>query len=72
MTEFDALRAVHEELTAMADILATLRRRENAAEMAMGQAETELNAIRKLRGYCEIEIARLRQRLAQLEAEKTL
>jgi len=47
----------------------TIRQREQAAEEAMSAAENELNAIRKLRGYCEIEIDRLRSRLTALEVK---
>jgi hypothetical protein len=65
---FDPIQAVREELMGMGDILATLRRRENIAEEAMGVAEVELNAIRKLRGYCQSEVDRLRARLKAMEA----
>jgi hypothetical protein len=69
MTEFDPLRAAREEAAAMADVLATIIRRENAAEAAIAAAESELNAIRKLRGYAEIELGRIRDRIAALEHE---
>ena len=70
MIEFDATRAVREQLTGLADVMRTIRQREQAAEEAMSAAENELNAIRKLRGYCEIEINHLRSRLTALEAQK--
>ena len=70
MIEFDATRAVREQLTGLADVMRTIRQREQAAEEAMSAAENELNAIRKLRGYCEIEIDRLRSRLTALEVQK--
>ena len=70
MTEFDATRAVREQLTGLTDVMRTIRQREQAAEEAMSAAETELNAIRKLRGYCEIEIDRLRSRLTALVVQK--
>jgi len=70
MTEFDATRAVREQLTGLTDVMRTIRQREQAAEEAMSAAENELNAIRKLRGYCEIEIDRLRSRLTALEVQK--
>jgi hypothetical protein len=70
MTEFDAARAVREQLAGLADIMRIIRQREQAAEEAMSAAENELNAIRKLRGFCEIEIGRLRSRLAALETQK--
>jgi hypothetical protein len=68
MHEFDRLKAVREELTGLVDVLATIKRRENAAEQAMGLAEGELNAVRKLRGYCEAEIAWMREHIRKLEA----
>lgn len=71
MAQFDPLKAAREELTGLADVMATLRQRENAAEAAMGQAEQELNAIRKLRGFCEIEMLRLRERIRKLEEAAT-
>jgi hypothetical protein len=70
MTEFDAARAVREQLAGLADIMRTIRQREQAAEEAMSAAENELNAIRKLRGFCEIEIGHLRARLTALEMQK--
>jgi hypothetical protein len=70
MAEFDATRAVREQLTGLTDVMRTIRQREQAAEEAMSAAENELNAIRKLRGYCEIEIDRLRSRLTALEVQK--
>ena len=69
MAEFDATRAVREQLTGLTDVMRTIRQREQAAEEAMSAAENELNAIRKLRGYCEIEIDRLRSRLTALEVK---
>jgi hypothetical protein len=69
MTEFDATRAVREQLTGLADVIRTIRQREQAAEEAMSAAENELNAIRKLRG--EIEINHLRSRLTALEEKKS-
>jgi hypothetical protein len=67
MTEFDAARAVREQLAGLADIMRIIRQREQTAEEAMSAAENELNAIRKLRGFCEIEIGRLRSRLTAFE-----
>lgn len=71
MTDFDPLRACREELIGLNDIMVTLTRRENAAEEAMGQAEVELNAIRKLRGFCQTIIDALRAKIVKLEADST-
>jgi predicted nucleic acid-binding Zn-ribbon protein len=69
MTDFEPIKSVKEQLASLADVLRTMRQRERSAEEAMSAAENELNAIRKLRGFCEIEIGALRRKLAALEAE---
>jgi hypothetical protein len=69
MTEFDALKAAREEMAGLVDVLRTIGQRENAAELAMGMAESELNAVRKLRGYAYAEVGRLRERIRKLEEE---
>lgn len=70
MSNFDALKAAREELAGLMDVLATMRRRENEAEQAMGMAEAELNAVRKLRGYCQFEIGRMREHVRKIEEER--
>jgi hypothetical protein len=67
MSEFDPIKAAREELSGLMDVLAIMRKGENNAEQAMAQAESDLYAIRKLRGYCLLEIDRLRERIASLE-----
>jgi hypothetical protein len=67
MTEFDALKAVREELAALSDVLRVMKLREQAAEAAMGQAEVELNAVRKLRGFCQLQIEQAQARRAELD-----
>jgi predicted nucleic acid-binding Zn-ribbon protein len=69
MTDYEPIKSVKEQLASLADVLRTMRQRERSAEEAMSAAENELNAIRKLRGFCEIEIHALRTKLAALEAE---
>ena len=69
MTTFDPLKAVREELTGLTDVLRTMRQRENDAEIAIAKAESELNAIRKLRGYAQVEVTALQERIRKLEAE---
>lgn len=70
MTEFDAIKAAREELAGLTDVLATMRRSENNAEQAMARAENELNSIRKLRGYCQVQIGMMQETIAAMEAEK--
>jgi hypothetical protein len=67
MSEFDPIKAVREELAGMAEVLQTIRRREQSAEAAISVAESELHSIRKLRGYAEIERSRLLAKLKELE-----
>lgn len=73
MTKFDPIKAAREELAGLASVQAVITRRENAAEEAMGLAEVELNAIRKIRGFVRIAIEEHRAKLRQLEeaAEKS-
>jgi chromosome segregation ATPase len=68
-TSFDPLKAAREEMASLTDVLATMRRRENAAEIAMSQAESELNAVRKLRGYCDTQIKLVQERIHKLQSE---
>jgi chromosome segregation ATPase len=70
MTDFDPIKAAREELSGLHDVLTAMRRGENQAEQAMARAESDLNAIRKLRGYAQLEIERLQARIASMEAEK--
>ena len=69
MTEFDPIKAAREELTGLVDVLVAIQRRENAAEIAIAEAESELNAIRKVRGYCQVQIVALKDRIATMEAQ---
>jgi orotate phosphoribosyltransferase len=73
MTEFDPIKALREELAGLASVQAVITKRENAAEEAMGLAEVELNAIRKISGFVRIAIEERRAKLRQLEeaAEKS-
>jgi hypothetical protein len=70
VTEFDPIKAAREELSGLVDVLAVMRRSENAAEQAMARAENDLNAIRKLRGYCQVQIGMMQEAIASMEAEK--
>jgi hypothetical protein len=70
VSEFDPIKAAREELTGLMDVLTVMRRSENDAEQAMSQAENSLNAMRKIRGYCLMEVDRLRAHIASLEAAR--
>jgi len=67
MTEFDPIKALREELAGLASVQTVVTRCENAAEEAMGLAEVELNAIRKICGFVRIAIEERRTKLRQLE-----
>ena len=70
-SDFDPLKAAREEIGGLAEVLRVLKHRERDCEEAMGRAESELNAVRKLRGFCDIQIAQLREEIAKLEAATT-
>jgi hypothetical protein len=64
---FDGLKAIAEELSGMADVRTTLIARERRAEQNLAEAETELGALRKLRGFLDAEMARKRDVRRQIE-----
>lgn len=66
MSEFDALKAAHEELAGLRDVRRVLVQRGRRAEEAVSEAESEVNALRKLIGYCDITIEQLKQRIDSL------
>lgn len=67
MTVFDPAKALREELQGLGDVRQTMIVRERRAQEEMGRAETEYNAIVKLRGFCDAEISRKRAVLNELE-----
>ena len=67
---FDALKALREELSGLSEVQIALHKRQMAAEGVMAQAEDELNAIRKLRGYCELQMEEKRKQIQMLELER--
>lgn len=68
VTEFDNIKAVKEEISGLTDIRGTLLKREREVESKFGELEVELNNIKKLRGFTDLELERKRAVLAQLEA----
>jgi hypothetical protein len=69
MTAFDPLRAAREELMGLNDVHRVLKQRERECEEAMGKAETELNAVRKITGYVRISMDTIALHIATLERE---
>jgi len=69
-TEFDPIKAIREEIAGLQDVEKALSVRERFAEQQLGQAESELNALRKLTGYTRSELDRKNKVLQQLIKEK--
>jgi hypothetical protein len=65
--QFDPLKAAREELAGLSDIHRVLLQRERRCEEAMSEAESELNAIRKIIGYVRIGQDKLKERIKELE-----
>lgn len=65
-TVFDGMRAIREEIEGLNGVRTTLIAQERRAESALGEAEAQLNALRKLRAFADAEIARKRTVLAEL------
>jgi len=69
-TEFDPARAWREELIGLKEVEGAIRERERACQDAMAKAEMELNAIRKLRGFAQIQIEQIKDKIRALEPER--
>lgn len=67
MSEFDPSKALREEISGLIDIRATLLRREREVETRFGELEVELNTLKKLRGFADVELDLKRTTLKQLE-----
>jgi hypothetical protein len=61
---------MRDELTGWKDVLVTISQRERVCEAQIAGAETELNAVRKLKGAVRIIIDKLIAELRQLEQER--
>lgn len=70
MTEYDPIKAVTEELQGLGLVAISLRRREAVCEEAIAKAEQEINDVRKIRGFLDMEVERKRTVLSQLKAAK--
>ena len=65
----DPIKAMREELQGLAEVNAALRKMVDHATDRIGQAEIELNAVLKIKGYLQIEIERKREILMSLEKD---
>ena len=67
---FDPIRAVREEVQGLLEVKSVLAARERRAQQTATEAESEYNALVKLRGFVDAEIARKREVVLKLEAER--
>lgn len=70
MGEFDPIKALREEISGVLDVRATLTSEERRAQEELGRAEVQYNAVVKLRGFVDAEIARKRAVLRELEEKR--
>lgn len=61
-------QGLKDALSALASISKEINNAERRAEQRLTEADTELNSLRKLRGFVDITIAEHRARLAAVEA----
>jgi hypothetical protein len=66
MSDFDPIKALQEEITGLVSVSSSIAARSRVAEEAMSKAEQELNDVRKVLGYVQIELQRKRTVLAEL------
>jgi len=64
--KFDPVRAIREEIQGLSEIRGTLIVRERRAQQNMIEAETEFNALARLRGFVDSELERKRTALISL------
>lgn len=69
MTDFDAIKAIREEILGLTDIRMTLVAMERRAQEELAIAETKHNAAMKIRGFCDAELARKRETLSALQEQ---
>lgn len=69
-TDFEPARAIRDELRSLADLDRTISNRETTCEAQLTQAEVELNALRKIRGFVKIQMEKARAKLYRLEQER--
>jgi hypothetical protein len=70
-TEFDAARAIREEMAGVSDVIKTLGSWARESEEALAKAEIRLNAVRKMLGFARAELDRKRMVLDDLERRNT-
>lgn len=68
--EFDALRAIREEIAGLREVEKVVTVTERRAERALSEAEAELTAARKISGFVRAEIARKLAVAERVEQER--
>jgi hypothetical protein len=63
-------KGLTEGLTALGSIRVEIANAERRAAARMGEAESELNGLRKLLGFVDIEVSLYRTRLAAIDAKE--
>lgn len=70
MSDFDKKRALREEIAGINEVVGAMGVVERRAEEAIGRAESELNAVRKLVGFAKIIREDKMSEMARIEAEE--
>ena len=68
--EFDPIKAVRGELEGLGEVARALTVWVREAERVLGESEARLNALRKIKGYLDMETERKRSVLRQLEEQQ--
>jgi hypothetical protein len=69
MTQFDAAKAIREEIQGLNDVAATLRNRVRSCEMKLAEVEKDHNDSAKLLAFCNQTIEMKRKALRALEEQ---
>lgn len=68
MTDFDAAKALKEQIAALLEIRTSMLRRERQLQIQYGEVEVEYHSVVKLRGFADMELEKAREALKALEA----
>lgn len=68
MTEFDAIKAIREEIVGLSEIRSALVKRETNLQRQYGEIEVEYNMVMRLRGFADAELNRKRGVLRLMES----
>lgn len=71
MSEFDAKKALREEIEGLSGVSSTIIMITRRAEQDLGEAEARFNALSKVKGFVDTEMSRKRAALRELEEKET-